>query len=94
MLDPSLKYHFREFSIDWQWRNRVLLEFQEDAGDVEKHREFLYKVLVIGDIGVGKTSIIKRYVHGIFSAHYKSTVRNIDEDFYREVHFCSIPPHF
>jgi small GTP-binding protein len=46
----------------------------EDAGDVEKHREFLYKVLVIGDIGVGKTSIIKRYVHGIFSAHYKSTI--------------------
>ena len=44
------------------------------AGD-DKHREFLYKVLVIGDIGVGKTSIIKRYVHGIFSAHYKSTVR-------------------
>lgn len=49
---------------------------QEDTGDVEKHREFLYKVLVIGDIGVGKTSIIKRYVHGIFSAHYKSTVRD------------------
>ena len=49
---------------------------KEDGTDVEKHREYLYKVLVIGDIGVGKTSIIKRYVHGIFSAHYKSTVRS------------------
>lgn len=41
---------------------------------MEKQREFLFKILVVGDIGVGKTSIIKRYVHGIFSMHYKSTV--------------------
>eukprot|EP01121_Diplochlamys_sp_Union-15-3_P015974 TRINITY_DN535_c0_g2_i4.p1 TRINITY_DN535_c0_g2~~TRINITY_DN535_c0_g2_i4.p1 ORF type:complete len:237 (-),score=57.30 TRINITY_DN535_c0_g2_i4:55-720(-) len=40
----------------------------------EKHKELLYKVLVVGDIGTGKTSIIKRYVHGIFSMHYKSTI--------------------
>eukprot|EP01121_Diplochlamys_sp_Union-15-3_P015973 TRINITY_DN535_c0_g2_i1.p1 TRINITY_DN535_c0_g2~~TRINITY_DN535_c0_g2_i1.p1 ORF type:complete len:222 (-),score=51.61 TRINITY_DN535_c0_g2_i1:77-742(-) len=42
--------------------------------DGEKHKELLYKVLVVGDIGTGKTSIIKRYVHGIFSMHYKSTI--------------------
>jgi len=40
----------------------------------EARRELLYKVLVVGDIGTGKTSIIKRYVHGIFSVHYKSTI--------------------
>jgi len=40
----------------------------------ESRRELLYKVLVVGDIGTGKTSIIKRYVHGIFSMHYKSTI--------------------
>lgn len=37
-------------------------------------REYLYKILVIGDVGTGKTSIIKRYVHNIFSVNYKSTV--------------------
>ena len=37
-------------------------------------KEHFFKVLVVGDIGVGKTSIIKRYVHGIFSTHYKATI--------------------
>jgi len=43
------------------------------AGDGDM-KEYLYKVLVVGDIGVGKTSIIKRYVHNIFSMHYKATI--------------------
>ncbi|KAF9363343.1 rab32, member RAS oncoprotein [Mortierella sp. NVP85] len=37
-------------------------------------QEYLYKVLVIGDVGTGKTSIIKRYVHNIFSMNYRSTI--------------------
>lgn len=36
--------------------------------------EYLFKVLIVGDIGTGKTSLIKRYVHNIFSMHYKSTI--------------------
>lgn len=36
--------------------------------------EQLYKVLVIGDYGVGKTSIIRRYTEGYFSANYKLTI--------------------
>merc|ERR1712063_149256 len=46
------------------------------SGDGEESNvnEHLYKVLVVGDIGTGKTSIIKRYVHNIFSMHYKSTI--------------------
>lgn len=38
------------------------------------HKERLYKVLVIGDLGVGKTSIIKRYVQQRFSGNYRATI--------------------
>ncbi|KAH3758799.1 Rab GTPase [Pelomyxa schiedti] len=34
----------------------------------------LYKILVIGDYAVGKTSIIKRYCEGIFTPNYKLTI--------------------
>ncbi|XP_078032499.1 RAS oncogene family member Rab32 isoform X2 [Augochlora pura] len=44
-----------------------------NAGIGEK-REHLYKILVIGELGAGKTSIIKRYVHQFFSQHYRATI--------------------
>lgn len=37
-------------------------------------REYLYKVLVIGELGTGKTSFIKRYVHQFFSQNYRATI--------------------
>ncbi|CAG0885435.1 unnamed protein product [Cyprideis torosa] len=37
-------------------------------------REHLYKILVIGELGTGKTSIIKRYVRQFFSQHYRATI--------------------
>ncbi|XP_055329908.1 ras-related protein Rab-38-like [Paramacrobiotus metropolitanus] len=39
-----------------------------------KRKEKLYKVLIIGDVGVGKTSIVKRYVHRFFSQQYRATI--------------------
>ncbi|XP_014205094.1 ras-related protein Rab-32 isoform X2 [Copidosoma floridanum] len=36
--------------------------------------EHLYKILVIGELGAGKTSLIKRYVHQFFSQHYRATI--------------------
>ena len=37
-------------------------------------REYLFKILVIGELGTGKTSFIKRYVHQYFSQYYRATV--------------------
>lgn len=44
------------------------------AAAVPETREHLFKVLVIGELGVGKTSIIKRYIHQLFSQHYRATI--------------------
>ncbi|KAK3522562.1 hypothetical protein QTP86_023279 [Hemibagrus guttatus] len=44
------------------------------GGSVSECKEYLFKVLVIGELGVGKTSVIKRYVHQLFSQHYRATI--------------------
>ena len=44
---------------------------QEPEEDVQQH---LYKVLVIGDYAVGKTSLIRRYIEGYFNPNYKLTI--------------------
>ncbi|XP_051173802.1 ras-related protein Rab-32-like isoform X2 [Leptopilina boulardi] len=36
--------------------------------------ELLFKILVIGDYGVGKTAIVRRYTEGKFSSNYKITI--------------------
>ncbi|XP_026758998.1 ras-related protein Rab-32 isoform X3 [Galleria mellonella] len=50
-----------------------LLDPSQASASAER-REHLYKILVIGELGTGKTSIIKRYVHQFFSQHYRATI--------------------
>ncbi|KAK6020209.1 hypothetical protein OSTOST_14141 [Ostertagia ostertagi] len=37
-------------------------------------KQSTFKILVIGDPGTGKTSIIRRFVHDVFTANYKATI--------------------
>ncbi|KAJ1528873.1 hypothetical protein ONE63_007243 [Megalurothrips usitatus] len=37
-------------------------------------KEILFKFLVIGDYGVGKTAVVRRYTDGRFSSNYKITI--------------------
>jgi len=43
------------------------------SGDDEVE-EYVYKILVVGDLGCGKTSFIHRYVNHVFSNTYRATI--------------------
>ena len=34
----------------------------------------IFKILVVGEMGTGKTSLVRKYVDGIFSEYYKTTI--------------------
>jgi len=44
-------------------------------------KKVLLKVIILGDSGVGKTSLMNQYVHKRFSNQYKAT---IGADFFNE----------
>eukprot|EP01118_Nematostelium_gracile_P009321 TRINITY_DN312_c0_g1_i3.p1 TRINITY_DN312_c0_g1~~TRINITY_DN312_c0_g1_i3.p1 ORF type:complete len:222 (-),score=63.12 TRINITY_DN312_c0_g1_i3:118-783(-) len=46
---------------------------QEHVEDDEVE-EYVYKILVVGDLGCGKTSFIHRYVNDTFSVTYRATI--------------------
>eukprot|EP01116_Phalansterium_solitarium_P013896 TRINITY_DN3134_c0_g1_i1.p1 TRINITY_DN3134_c0_g1~~TRINITY_DN3134_c0_g1_i1.p1 ORF type:complete len:219 (-),score=36.78 TRINITY_DN3134_c0_g1_i1:143-799(-) len=44
---------------------------EDEEGDLE---EYVYKILVVGDLSCGKTSFIHRYVNDVFSNAYRATI--------------------
>lgn len=52
--------------------HNFLLFFQGDED--ETLEEYVYKILVVGDLSCGKTSIIHRYVNDTFSNTYRATI--------------------
>jgi len=69
-----MKLSFIPLNILFFFSHKRIIMTSVSEQDDTQPIELLYKVLVVGDIGTGKTSIIKRYVHDIFSQHYKSTI--------------------
>lgn len=39
-----------------------------------ENKEYTHKILIVGDIQVGKSAFTKRLVHNLFSPNYKSTI--------------------
>jgi len=52
------------------------LQPRSDPGSAvaKEKAQHLYKVIMIGDYAVGKTSLIKRYTEGFFTPNYKLTI--------------------
>lgn len=42
--------------------------------EANRDREFVYKIVILGDAAVGKTSLINQFVEGSFSEDYKPTL--------------------
>lgn len=51
-----------------------LLSNSQISNIVNKSKSLVYKVILLGDAGVGKTCVINRYVKNTFSDYNKSTV--------------------
>ena len=45
-----------------------------DKQPEEDSKKRVMKIIVVGEMGTGKTSLIRQYVHGAFSEFYKSTI--------------------
>ena len=73
MTDATLKISEASTTSYNSHRDRGLNPAGGEGGGPTK-REFLFKILVIGELGAGKTAFIKRYVHQIFSDHYRATI--------------------
>ena len=45
-----------------------------DFGAVDDSYHFLFKVVLIGDAGVGKTCVVQRFKHGIYIERHGNTI--------------------
>lgn len=45
-----------------------------DLGDVDDKFHCLFKIVLIGDSGVGKTCIVQRFQHGVYIERQSNTV--------------------
>jgi len=75
--------HLKELGISVGHRIKIRqaienLGFQKmtssSSSDSISQMEYVCKVIVVGDIGTGKTSLIQRYTNGIFDKGYKATI--------------------
>ena len=52
----------------------ISLVFKNMAGSRYDHYDYLYKIVLIGDSGVGKSSLLSRFTRNEFDLESKSTI--------------------
>lgn len=45
-----------------------------EDGDVRVAESYIFKILIVGEVGVGKTSFVRRYVQDQYTDNYKATI--------------------
>jgi len=69
--------HFKELGVTVGHRIKIrkaIADFQRTNTQSQERIEYVCKVIVVGDIGTGKTSLIQRYTKGAFDKGYKATI--------------------
>ena len=46
------------------------MQFTSDMNE----KEILFKILIVGDAEVGKTSFVRRYINSAYDKNYKATI--------------------
>jgi len=68
--------HLKELgvSLGHRLKLRKAIENLANASEENQVSEYVIKIIVVGDIGTGKTSLIQRYTNGTFARGYKATI--------------------
>ena len=79
-LENPLKYkeenNNNSISNNTNSTNQNQLNTKSKSNEKTKIKEYTFKIIIVGDISVGKTSIIKRFIENKFSDELQSTLIN------------------
>merc|ERR1712130_339101 len=70
----NLKYRHSSWSLEVKRLATVIDTVMTDSNDDSVRRRLMFKVILIGEISVGKTSVMRRFVHKSFANDTKGTI--------------------
>ncbi|KAL1138435.1 hypothetical protein AAG570_008499 [Ranatra chinensis] len=73
-LEVSHRYSLVSGLICGGMNQKVSKVEAENTPQKSVYRDLVFKFLIIGDYGVGKTAVVRRYAEGKFSSNYKITI--------------------
>lgn len=71
---PKLSLQGDSPAVKIEGRSSPVARISPEKSLIPPRASYLLKIIVIGDTGVGKTSIVRRYVNDVYSDKYKATI--------------------